>query len=95
MDKSNNLTPIQYYFEISPRTMRRLMLATSKLSTITNSEKIDDNEKKLKLLEMFKNKNQQQQLSLEEKTNSNPQNLKLCKTLYNKKKIYIYQLKTK
>jgi hypothetical protein len=71
------------------------MLATSKLSTITNSEKIDDNEKKLKLLEMFKNKNQQQQLSLEEKTNSNPQNLKLCKTLYNKKKIYIYQLKTK
>lgn len=45
------------YFNISPKTMRQLMLATSKLSEITNSKKIDDTKKTKIKLEIFKNKN--------------------------------------
>lgn len=36
--------------------MRQLMLTTTKLSEITNSEKIDDTEKMKIKLEIFKNK---------------------------------------
>lgn len=44
------------YFNISPKTIRQLMLTTSKLSEITNSVKIDNNEKMKIKLEIFKNK---------------------------------------
>jgi hypothetical protein len=44
------------YFNISPKTMRQLMLTTSKLSEITNSEKINNTEKMKFKLEKFKNK---------------------------------------
>lgn len=57
IDESNTSLPIQFiYFEISPKTMRQLMLTTSKLSQITNSEKIDNTVKMKTKLEMFKNK---------------------------------------
>lgn len=44
------------YFNISPKSMRQLMLTTSKLSEITNSVKIDVTEKMKIKLEKFKNK---------------------------------------
>jgi hypothetical protein len=44
------------YFNISPKSMRQLMLITSKLSQITNSLKIDDVEKTKNKLEFFKKK---------------------------------------
>lgn len=56
-NESNNSLPIQFiYFEISPKTMRQLLLTTSKLSQITNSEKIENIEKMKIKLENFKNK---------------------------------------
>jgi hypothetical protein len=58
IDESNNSFPIQFiYFEISPKTMRQLMLITSKISGITNSKKIDYTEMMKIKLEKFKNKN--------------------------------------
>lgn len=42
------------YFDISPKSMRQLMLTTSKLSEITNYKKIDDTEKMQIKLEIFK-----------------------------------------
>lgn len=57
INDSNKSLPIKFiYFEISPKTMRQLMLATRKLSEITNSEKIDKNEKMKIKIEIFKNK---------------------------------------
>jgi hypothetical protein len=57
IDVSNTSLPIQYiYFEISPKTMRQLMLTTSKLLQITNSKKIDNTVKMKTKLEMFKNR---------------------------------------
>ncbi|MEZ7498189.1 hypothetical protein QO200_05490 [Flavobacterium sp. Arc3] len=57
IDESNTSLPIQFiYFEISPKTMRQLMLTTSQLSEITNSKKTDDTEKMKIKLELFKNK---------------------------------------
>ena len=44
------------YFNISPRTMRQLMLTTTKLSDITNSVKIDNTEKMKIKIEIFKSK---------------------------------------
>jgi hypothetical protein len=56
IDESNTSLPIQFiYFEICPKTMRQLMLTTSKLSQITNSEKIENIEKMKIKLENFKN----------------------------------------
>ena len=42
------------YFDISPKSMRQLMLITSKLSKITNSEKSDENQKMKIKIENFK-----------------------------------------
>ena len=42
------------YFNISPKSMRQLMLITSKLSKITNSEKIDETKKMKIKIENFK-----------------------------------------
>ena len=44
------------YFDIRPKSMRQLMLTTSKLSEITYSEKINNTEKMKLKLEKFKNK---------------------------------------
>lgn len=44
------------YFNISPKSMRQLMLTTSKLSEIINSEKFSNTEKMKFKLEKFKNK---------------------------------------
>lgn len=57
INETNKSLPIQFiYFNISPKIMRQLMLATSKLSEITNSEKIDNTGKMKTKLEMFKNR---------------------------------------
>lgn len=45
------------YFDIKPKSMRQLMLTASKLSEITNSQKIDEIEKMKFKLEIFKTKN--------------------------------------
>ena len=42
------------YFDIRPKSMRQLMLITSKLSKITNSEKIDETKKMKIKIENFK-----------------------------------------
>jgi hypothetical protein len=57
MNQASKSLHIQFtYFNISPKTVRKLMLMTSKLSKITNSQKNDENEKMKIKLEIFKNK---------------------------------------
>lgn len=53
----NIMVPHQFtYFDVKPKSLRQLMLTTSPLSEITNSEKIDDTEKMKIKLEIFKKK---------------------------------------
>jgi hypothetical protein len=44
------------YFNISPKSMRQLMLTTSKLSEITNCRKIHNTEKMIIKIDLFKKK---------------------------------------
>lgn len=54
-DNAVYLVPNAYtYFNISPKTMRQLMLTTSKLSELTNFKKIKNTEKMKSELKIFK-----------------------------------------
>lgn len=57
VNEVNNLNLPQFtYFNISPKTIRQLMLTTSKLAESTNSVKFNNIEKMKIKLEIFKNK---------------------------------------